>query len=155
MQIIVVVKAGDGVNGDITTGLVPYSKTNSIAYGIMPLNGIRPEITTNYTNSKAVSFELNSFWYGCVVGKVTDIVSAPADCKISVKGYDRSGKRVGFQQFTYTPFNSDMVTEMQQARLDIHFVGLARVIFSTTYESVRHLGVTLFDNMEYIVTAKI
>lgn len=149
-------KSGDGINGDITSGVVPYSAVNSLAFPISPLlAGKTAAITVAYKKSDAISFDVNSFYYGCVLGTLENIVSAPIICKISVGGYDRTGRRVAFQQFTYTPPPLSLKSTMSKAVLDDNFKTLHHVAFVTTYDSVRQLGVSLMDNLDFTITANV
>ncbi|KAH6654829.1 hypothetical protein BKA67DRAFT_659096 [Truncatella angustata] len=154
-QGMTLIKAGVGVDGDIISGVVPYSRQNTVGLPIVPLGGVGAAITTTYAGSNAVSFDLNSLWFGCVLGTVDNVVSAPINCKIAVGGYDGTGKRIGFEQFIFTPPALSLRANMIQARFDNTFKGVSRVVITTTYESIRQLGVTLMDNIDYIVSANI
>lgn len=148
-------KVGFGLEGTIPTGVIPFTKTNAVAAPIVPFLGQQSVIQTTYPGSVAASFDLNEFYFGCVLGTVQNLISAPINCKVAIGGYNKAGKRVGFAQFSFIPPDSTLLTVMQKAPLDGTFKNLDKVVLVTTYDSVRQLGVTLFDNIAYSISANI
>jgi hypothetical protein len=146
------VKEGTGLDGQQTTGVVPVSKTNVIG---TPLGNATAAMQIAYQNSVALSFDLASFYFGCVLGTLENTNSAPTPCKVAVGGYNTAGKRVALAQFTFTPPPRTLKANMVLATLDATFKGLSRAIFVTSYNVRNQLGAALFDNFEYTVFANI
>lgn len=76
-------------------------------------------LTTYYPNSKVQRFDLESFYFGCVVQLANGATAVPNACNIQVTGYQGSdnsvanAKQVCAQQFSYNP--STALGPQQQA----------------------------------------
>ena len=66
-------------------------------------------LTTNFPNSRSVSYDLESFYFGCGLDLFNAAAAAPTQCLISITGYKgsdntvASSQQVCSQQFEYNP----------------------------------------------------
>jgi hypothetical protein len=148
---------GTGFNGQVTKGIIPRTPPNALGYGVVVnLGDPSPTITIDYDSSNATSFDLHNFWFGCALGAISSLAVPPVTCVVFAGGYDNTGRRVALQQVAFVPTNASSLTEaMVLATLNDNFKNLADVVFVSRYNTVTQLGVTLIDNVNFTVTAKL
>ncbi|KAI9719760.1 MAG: hypothetical protein M1812_003248 [Candelaria pacifica] len=118
-----------GVNGVAITGVVPQSSPNTIATGVNEnlVFGTTAQITRNYTGSKVKYFDLEYFYFGCVVNTAETVASAPEMCTVSVTGFlPGSNTAIDTIDFNYSP-GLKVMAPMIQANLPPTFSLLERV----------------------------
>ncbi|KAL8688348.1 MAG: hypothetical protein Q9218_005722 [Villophora microphyllina] len=101
------------------SGIKPQSPNNAVAYG--PLNTAtdiqkRPAVTAVYQGSTINSFDLESFWYGCVSGLENDIANYPIPCEIFLEFIDTSGNSVKKQSFDFGANGDRFLQDQIQAK---------------------------------------
>jgi hypothetical protein len=78
-----------------------------------------PMFTTNYPESKIQRFDLQSFYFACVLNTANGATAVPTPCNIQITGYQGSdnsvsnAKQVCSQQFQYNP--TTILGSQQQA----------------------------------------
>lgn len=151
------VKLGTGFNGQVTKGIIPRTPPNALGYGVVVnLGDPSPTITIDYDSSNATGFDLHNFWFGCALGAISSLAVPPVTCVVFAGGYDNTGRRVALQQVAFVPANASSLTEaMVLATLNDNFKNLADVVFVSRYNTITQLGVTLIDNVNFTVTAKL
>ncbi|KAK3080523.1 hypothetical protein LTS18_000557 [Coniosporium uncinatum] len=137
-----------GAAGITAAGIVPQSSPNValFAANTMVLYGT-PTLSTSGTSSKA--FDLNSFYFGCVVASEETAASLPAACTINIKGYNLSGKQVQSQSFSFQP-NGLVQSQMVKAKVN-NWKALSRVEFAIQGTVASTTLAALFDNFNYVV----
>jgi len=100
-----VINTGTGLQ----PGIAPHSGANYGAINVLSQLQGTPMITANYPESKISSFQLESFYYACVVQLATGAAAIPTECNINVTGYQGSdnavaaSKQVCSQSYNYNP----------------------------------------------------
>ncbi|KAL2047815.1 hypothetical protein ABVK25_011316 [Lepraria finkii] len=138
-----------GGHGAHARGLIPHTKPNYAIAGPYP----SPYITApkiNISGTKTTSFDLTSFWAGCLVANNTQSGYAATSCKFTVDcltpgGFGHEGPFL----YTYTP-NSATAAAMTQFSPD--FITCTQADFSV-FTSAAGPANTLFviDSVEYTV----
>ncbi|KAL8707729.1 MAG: hypothetical protein Q9225_007715 [Loekoesia sp. 1 TL-2023] len=134
------------------SGVIPYSLPNAAGTTTTTntLNATTPGLTVDYPNSKAISFDFYSFYFGCVVPTtVTGAVGVAVQCSILVAGFNAANTEIAVATFTFTPTAAKLVNApMIQAKLPSSFVGLHNV---TMVQSSPTTQVMLIDDLKYNV----
>ncbi|KAI4162018.1 MAG: hypothetical protein LQ342_004330 [Letrouitia transgressa] len=120
-----------GVNVVVgNTGVITQSPPNDAVFNLETRAGslLKPaSITVQNGNSAVKSFKLFSFYYACAAATQEGLVSAPAPCTLTIKGFNAQGTQVASQSFVYE------VKALKQgqalATVDSHFTGLYKVSF--------------------------
>ena len=89
------------------------------------MNGT-PSLTTLYSGSKLKSFDLHSFWFGCVLQSVEGAAGVAVECTITVAGF-RNGQEVTVANFTFSPIVGVLAVPMIEAVLPASFAALQNV----------------------------
>jgi hypothetical protein len=148
-----------------SVGVTPNSRPNYAAFSALATATItegQPSMMTNYEDSTIDHFDLQSFYYGCVVASQASIIGVPVSCTVSIKGYtdDAAQHLVASQSFGYTvglgllsggnPGSSLLQTraQMLKATVDTKFVGLKRVDFEVSNDLIT---AALIDTVSYKV----
>ncbi|CAA9960411.1 hypothetical protein PTMSG1_03813 [Pyrenophora teres f. maculata] len=160
----------------IQPGVKPNTPSNMAGYNLINLATLNgpPTITTQNAAGNVDFFDLESFYYGCVIPTQETIASLPVSCDITVTGYsDTAGTLKTCQQtFEYrvdgvvstiiggTPIGSQPVTvsqEMVKATLGAKFKGLRKVVFSVNGRSLVSplLTAALLDSVLYTSYTKV
>ena len=110
------------------------------------------------------SFDLQSFFFGCIVPAFQTAVNVPAPCSVNVIGYLTSGAEIPVAKFTYTTQQAathkmqkvDLVSWASGSAGRTAFTGLQSVRFELTADSLNTVvegiaGVLLVDNVCKVV----
>jgi hypothetical protein len=93
----------------VTPEIVPHSGTKFAAIGLPDMLRGTSMLTTNYPSSNIESFQLESFYYGCVIQVLNGDTAVPTVCTINVTGYKGSdntvadSQQVCSQTYSYNP----------------------------------------------------
>ncbi|KAF2127399.1 hypothetical protein P153DRAFT_358991 [Dothidotthia symphoricarpi CBS 119687] len=93
----------------VQPGVTPHSGLNYGAINVASQLSGTPMLTTNYASSKIESFQLESFYFGCVLQLGQGATAVPTACNINVTGYKGSdntvsaSKQVCSQSYSYNP----------------------------------------------------
>ena len=90
------------------------------------------------------TFDLQSFYFACVLTTAETAISTPQTCTVTATGYSGS-KVVGTQKFNFKPTGA-LTTKMQFEKVGLWGEGLTQVKFSTANNA---LIATLFDDVQY------
>ena len=134
----------------LAAGVVPESKPNYIANGPLSPNRIP---TFSIQGTGAASFDLQSFYYGCLDSTESANVQLSTKCTFTVTGFKASnGKAVGPPvSFSYTP-GSETEAVMMKASFGSQYVGLKEARLALTASPVTvNLTVLVVDDVKYIV----
>jgi hypothetical protein len=107
------------VRTGLLPGVEPHSGNNYAAIGVASELGGTPMLTTNYQSSKIQSFQLESFYFSCLVQALNGATAVPSACNINVSGYKGSdntvsaSQQVCSQSYSYNP--STALGPQQQA----------------------------------------
>jgi hypothetical protein len=151
--------------GGLLPGVAPHSGTNYAGIGLQSMLGGTPMLTTNYPSSNIESFQLQSFYFGCIVQLSNGATAVPAECNINVTGYKgndntvSASKQVCSQTYSYNPTT---ILGLQQqafgkfddcAHKDIQF---AVIQFSLPggFSAANPLTAVLLDDIKYTTKAK-
>ena len=104
--------------------VIPHTLPNDIASAVeqQAVNGT-PYLRTLYTGSKLKSFDLHSFWFGCLLQSVEGAADTAVQCTISVAGF-RNGQEVAVASFTFSPTLGVLAVPMIEAELPSTFTTL-------------------------------
>ncbi|KAL9614061.1 MAG: hypothetical protein Q9167_001415 [Letrouitia subvulpina] len=115
------------------TGVLTDTPPNNAVFNLETRVGalLKPaSITVQNANSAVKSFKLFSFYYACARATQEGLVSLPAACTLTVKGFNAQGTQVASQSFPYE------VKALKQgealATVDESFTGLYNVTFQVT-----------------------
>ena len=136
----------------IAPGVVPQSAPNYAANG--PLDPSHtPMFTIQGTN--ATSFDLESFYYGCLTPAGTSNVQLSSNCTFRATGFKASnGAKVGPASLKFTA-SSLTNAKMMEATFGGTFSGLKQVTLALTSSPIGStLPVLLVDSVKYIVYLK-
>ena len=142
-----------GTDG-IAAGVVPESAPNYAANGaVSRTRDPTPMFTIQGTN--ATSFDLGSFYYGCLTTTETENVQVSTACTFTVAGSKAGrGAQVGPTSFTFSP-SSLTNAEMMEAAFGGAYRGLEEVTLALTSSSATvALTVLLADSVQYVVHGK-
>lgn len=143
-----------GVSGAVIAGVRPESSPNVGAYDARAdlLDGASPKITTQYPGSVTETFDLEKFYFGCVVATAEAVISAPISCSVRVQGY-KASIAVADQTFEFNAPLLTLVEDMDEATLNDQFKDVDTVTFTTEYNGVpvvgNLVGATLIDSLSY------
>lgn len=129
------------------TGVRPHSPPNYAANG--PSTEWPGIIFFTNINTNATSFDVRSFYFGCLVAADTLLATA---CAIKVSAYQSgSGIDLGSTSFEFSPKSLTNAT-MVKASFGGLFKGLEQVVLNLT-ESAATVADTLLvvDSIEYVV----
>lgn len=135
-----------GVGGLVLIGIIAQSPPNVIGNGLQDSLLQGPPVIK--TGKGVKSFDLESFYFGCVLDTAASAASVPPACKLTVNGFDAHGKKIADQDFQFTP--KGLKSPMAHAKLSSKFRGLDHVTFSTS-TALDALTSTLYDNFSYKV----
>ena len=157
-------------------GVPPNTPSNMAGFTLVnPVSLLKgpPAMSVNYPDSTVDFFDLESFWYGCVLPTQETVASSPISCDITVTGFsDIAGEQqVCKQTFQFrvdglvssliggTPVGDQLVTvskPMLKANLNAGFRGVRKVVFAVADRSLLPslLTVALLDTVEYTVYSK-
>lgn len=129
-------------------GIIPNSNPNTVYYG--GVNGLlsankqaRILIPNLYYIADQSYFKPRSFWFGCLT-----LSALPSSCTVTVtsrQALDPAESQVF--RFQATPLATSM--KMTKATFYENFTWVDDLIFTTTYDTVDLLGVTLVDDFFY------
>ncbi|KAI2475003.1 hypothetical protein Ptr902_07505 [Pyrenophora tritici-repentis] len=157
-------------NLPIQPGVKPNTPSNMAGFNLINLATLNgpPTISTEKADSNVDFFDLESFYYGCVIPTQETVASLPVSCDITVTGFsDTAGTmKTCEQSFEYrvdgvpsaviggTPIGEKPVTvskEMMKATLGAKFKGLKKVMFSVQGKSPVSgvLTAALLDSISY------
>lgn len=129
-------------------GIVPNSNPNTVYYG--GVNGLlsankqaRILIPNLYYIADQSYFKPRSFWFGCLT-----LSALPSSCTVTVtsrQALDPAESQVF--RFQATPLATSI--KMTKATFYENFTWVDDLIFTTTYDTVDLLGVTLVDDFFY------
>lgn len=108
-------------------GVPAHSQPNAIvtANEQQLVNGT-PSLTILYPGSPLESFDLHSFFFGCVANTAASAVDVAVQCTVFVAGF-RNGQEVTVASYTFTPPTAAVNVPMIQAVLPGSFVDLQNV----------------------------
>lgn len=95
----------------------------------------------------AGKFDLESFYFGCVVNTAATVLGVPTTCTVTISGTTWDKKKPT-QSFTFTP--EGLLSDMQKAQVGKQFKGLTEVSFVTSAPT-SVLTASLFDDFVYTV----
>ncbi|KAJ8112452.1 hypothetical protein OPT61_g5179 [Boeremia exigua] len=93
----------------LVPGVAPNSGNNYAGIQVVSQLSGTPMLTVNYASSNIESFQLDSFYFGCVIQLANGVTAIPSACKINVTGYKgtdnnvAAGQQVCSQSYSYTP----------------------------------------------------
>ena len=132
----------------VAPGVPPHSLKNSIATTQVTSQALQgtPSIAVDLS-SKVVSYDLFSFWFGCVLPLAQSSVNTATQCTILVAGFDVNNKEKAAATFTFTPIATQLTnTPMILAKLPSIFTGLRNV---TVVQSNPTTQVLKIDSFKY------
>ena len=132
-------------------GIDAQSGPNVVAYDLVAQQQGPQNITSKYLDSKTQSFNLKSFYLGCLVSTQETATSLPGACDISLTGY-RNGKQTATKTVSFKP--SAARSKMQFFDLGKKFWDVDTVAFKTKGVLQSTLLGVLFDNIAYDVVLK-
>jgi hypothetical protein len=109
----------------IAPGVIPHSQPNYVGNGILGRTRAgNPTFTI--TGTRATSFDLKSFWYGCYTSQPLEQAQISTSCTLSVVGIKTNGqflppKILNFQK------QGSLTAEMEEATFDSTYTKLATV----------------------------
>lgn len=139
--------------GTTVTGVIPNSEPNMAAFGPLDTTTLEqgtPSMTTVYSDSTITYFDLQSFYYGCVVTSAETVEGVPESCTITVTGYNTNGQEVASQTFAFNS-NGGVQQQMQQAVLSSSFKHLQHADFSVNTATGNATTSGLIDTVAYTV----
>lgn len=134
-----------GVGGIVAAGITAKSGSNVAAFAANTalLYG-NPTLKTTGTSTK--SFDLDYFYFGCVLATEETALSTPTACTVDIAGYDSKGKKAKSQSFHFKPTGA-VKSNMVQAKVT-GWTQLSKVTFSNAANLTE---ATLLDNFSYTV----
>ncbi|KAL9044659.1 MAG: hypothetical protein Q9214_002215 [Letrouitia sp. 1 TL-2023] len=112
------------------TGVITQSPPNNAVFNLETRAGslLKPaSITVQNGNSAVKSFKLFSFYYACAAATQEGLVSAPAPCTLTIRGFNAQGTRVAIQSL---PYEVKALKQGQAlATVNSDFTGLYKVSF--------------------------
>jgi hypothetical protein len=105
---LTVIRTGTG----LLPGVVPHSGDNMAAINVVTQLSGTPMLTTNYASSNIESFQLESFYYGCVLQLANRATAVPIACNIYITGYKGSDNTVSASQQVCSQSYSYNLTSM-------------------------------------------
>ncbi|TKA51589.1 hypothetical protein B0A55_12553, partial [Friedmanniomyces simplex] len=141
--------------GNGLAGVKPQSAPNVVAFdAIAAATEGDPSILADFDDSTVDSFNLQSFYFGCVVANAETAASVPVDCSITITGY-RNGGEVASQDADFTTGSLlTLVANMDKVTLSSEFSNVDKVTFAIDGVLDSTLDAVLFDNFAYDVTLK-
>ena len=136
----------------IAPGVVPQSAPNYAANG--PLDPSRtPMFTIQGTNT--TSFDLESFYYGCLAPTEVSNVQVSTNCTFTATGFKASnGAKVAPVSLTFAA-SSLTNAAMMEATFGITYSGLKEVTLALTSSPIgTALPVLLVDSVKYVAHVK-
>ncbi|KAI5362756.1 hypothetical protein Slin14017_G064370 [Septoria linicola] len=156
-----VISTGTGLQ----PGISPHSGLNYAAINLLTQQQGTPTLTTYYPGSNIDSFDLESFYFGCVVQLATGAAAVPTACNVQITGYKGSdnsvsnAKQVCSQQFQYNPTTA--IATVEQAfsgpvSKNCKNLDFAIVTFSLEGGSaaLQSLGALVLDDIKYSTCSK-
>lgn len=154
----------------ISTGLLPaippHSGKNYAAVGVASETlGGTAMLTTNYPSSNTTSFQLQSFYFGCVLQALNGATAAPAACNINISGYKGSdntvsaSQQVCSQSYSYNPTTSLGVQQQAFGQFDdcagkdIQFA-VIQFSFVGGMSAANPLAGLVLDDIKYLIKTK-
>ncbi|KAI7286439.1 hypothetical protein KC345_g1183 [Hortaea werneckii] len=131
-------------------GLKPLSKPNVLGFEKVLLTQGKQTITSKYNDSITDSFDLKSFYFGCVLTSATSLGIVPVKCSMTVTAFF-DGEPAAQQTVEFTP--SRLLSTMGYASLS-RFEHVDRVQFDLGGTLEKKAFAVLFDNFEYDVVLK-
>lgn len=156
---------------------VPYKGLNFSSFGVLPagivgvLRGVVPNTPDNYigngpterfldqlatvsiAGTKTLEFDLDQFYYGCLVADRVQQAQLSTACDFIVTGYTKNGTTVGPKPFTFTPDNETNATMVLAAFDKTYWAGLTKVVLELTSSPVTiDLTVLVADTFKYGIT---
>lgn len=129
------------------SGVRPQSPPNYAANG--PATDFPGNVIFTNINTNAKSFDLHSFYYGCLVA--TDTLLSTA-CALTAGAYATgSGDHVGSRSFEYNPGSLTNAT-MMEASFGSTFSGLEEVALTLTSSAATvNNTILVIDSIKYVV----
>lgn len=84
--------------GGLLPGVAPHSGVNYAVIGLPTMLAGTPMLSTNYPESNIASFQLESFYFGCVIQLANGATAVPSACDINITGYKGSDNTVAASQ---------------------------------------------------------
>ena len=134
-------------------GIIPA--TSTLAYAAADLvteEQGTPEITTVYTDTTVVLFDLFSFYFGCVIGLEQSEASVLVSCTVAATCVNPAGQTVATQSFSFVS-NGGLVQNMVEAKPS-GFLGCQFVSFNTTSAGGATTA-TVMDTVSYTVYSEL
>ncbi|KAK5172827.1 uncharacterized protein LTR77_002947 [Saxophila tyrrhenica] len=131
------------VNGQVT-GVTPQSKANAAGFGTVTSTLQGPSsLLAQYPGSTTNSFDLNAFFFGCILNGLNTEATTPISCDVIVRGF-RGARRVATSKFEFKA--TPPVQPMKKVTLNSRFERVDRVTFELDAGA---LTVFLADNFQY------
>ncbi|KAI7422399.1 hypothetical protein KC336_g8351 [Hortaea werneckii] len=133
-------------------GLKPFSKPNVLGYDVVFALQGQQTITAKYDDSITDAFNLNSFYFGCVVTNAVGVASVPLACSMTVTGF-RGQAQVAQETVKFTPDGA--ASNLGPANLrNAGFKNVDSVEFKLIGGLEKLVSAVLFDNFEIDVILK-
>ncbi|KAF2725513.1 hypothetical protein K431DRAFT_342957 [Polychaeton citri CBS 116435] len=84
-------------------------------------------LLTDYDDSNTTSFDLQSFYFGCVLAEANSITSTPQTCSLTITGFAGQNNAVATQSAQFT--SSGTLQQMKKVTLKSSFKKLTSVTF--------------------------
>jgi hypothetical protein len=160
-QFTTIVRTGTG----LVPGVVPHSGNNYAGINVASQLGGTPMLTTNYPSSNIASFQLESFYFGCVVQLANGATAVPTACNINVTGYKgndntvSSSTQVCSQSYSYNPTTALSLQQQAFGKFDdCAWKDLQFAVITFTLpggmSAASPLSALLLDDIKYSTKAK-
>lgn len=154
--------------GGLLPGVAPKSTPNyAISNAVTESTQGTAMLTTNYIDGPTgATFDLKSFYYGCVVQLLNGATAVPTQCTISIAGYQgndntiANSKQVCAQAFQYNPTsalglqNSAFTGPIDPECKDLNFVQVQYTLPGGLSAADATLGITIDDVVYDLDTCK-